>query len=204
MRSLKERMDPETVKRLGKVINDHRENFLIPKETDDTMIRRYKTDVRELLLFLKYADDAEMMRRLIEEKEFREIDPEMVRLISINTGSDIPVSERGGKVNMCHALDVLMNEKMTEGHKLGLDEGHRIGLDEGHRIGLDEGHRIGLDEGRKLGEERKTYELLYRGVKLGMLSYEDALRLSGVSEEEYEEGIRKYCMNEDADPADKS
>ncbi len=82
--------------------------------------------------------------------------------------------------DMCRALDVLMNEKRTEGHKLGLDEGHKLGL----------------DEGRKLGEERKTYELLARGVELGMITYEDAVRLSGVSEEEYQEGIRKYRRNE--------
>ena len=86
-----------------------------------------------------------------------------------------------------------------EGHKEGFDQGHEEGRREGHEEGRREGHEEGRREGRKEGHEegrregRKEERLNTYGslVRDGILSLPDAMKRSGLSEEEIRVWIRQ-------------
>lgn len=82
----------------------------------------------------------------------------------------------GGMVNMCTALNNLLQEKMAESRA--------IGMAEGKSIGIAEGKSIGIAEGKSIGEANISIRLFKRG----RLSLSEAAGECNLTEEEF---IRK-------------
>ena len=52
-------------------------------------------------------------------------------LVNAATGSRLKYRAKGGKVNMCKAIDDLRNRSLEEGREIGIEEGKIEGLKEG-------------------------------------------------------------------------
>ena len=87
-------------------------------------------------------------------------------------------------VNMCTALNNLLQEKMAESRAIGMAEGKSIGIAEGKSIGIAEGKSIGIAEGKSIGEANISIRLFKRG----RLSLSEAAGECNLTEEEF---IRK-------------
>ena len=106
----------------------------------------------------------------------------------------------GGMVNMCTALNNLLQEKMAESRAIGMAEGKSIGIAEGKSIGIAEGKSIGIAEGKSIGiaegksigiAEGKSIgeaNISIRLFKRGRLSLSEAAGECNLTEEEF---IRK-------------
>ena len=86
-----------------------------------------------------------------------------------------------------------------EGHKEGFDQGHAEGHAEGRAEGIEEGKKKGREEGEKIGREEgekrgrnaerlETYGSLVRDC---ILSLPDAVKRSGLGEDEIRAWIRQ-------------
>ena len=134
--SLKERMDIARGSVLDRLVNDYRMPVLLAQSTNDKIILEMKTELRELFWHVKYLNDQEMLDKIRHSEDYRPVEPETVRIINILTGSEIPeeVNEDGGKVNMCKAIDEMVNTGRIEG-KI---EGRMEGIQEGRNLMLAE------------------------------------------------------------------
>ena len=93
---------------------------------------------------------------------------------------------------------------LSEGREQGLKEGRENGLKEGREKGLKEGRENGLKEGRKEGREEGLKEGIQKGekdgaarvlvalVRDGVLTLEDAVKRSGLSDEEFKRQVSKW------------
>lgn len=93
---------------------------------------------------------------------------------------------------------------LKEGRENGLKEGREKGLKEGREKGLKEGRENGLKEGRKEGREEGLKEGIQKGekdgaarvlvalVRDGVLTLEDAVKRSGLSDEEFKRQVSKW------------
>jgi hypothetical protein len=103
-----------------------------------------------------YANDGHMDLNSLKEKFWeKEIYWETMAAVGAATGSEKLVEyaqeREGGRLNMCTALDNLMQEKKLEGKREGIQEGKREGIQEGKREGIQEGKREGIQEGKLAG-----------------------------------------------------
>ena len=86
------------------------------------------------------------------------------------------VNEDGGRVNMCKAIDEMVNTARKEGYLEGYKEGYKIGFEEGLQIARQEGRNQML---AKLYAEK-------------VISLEKACAEAEMTKEEF----LKYCKNE--------
>ena len=81
---------------------------------------------------------------------------------------------------------------LEEGRKLGLEEG----IEKGHKLGLEEGiekgHKEGIEEGIEKGRKEATLANYSSLVQDGILSLSEAMKRSGLSEEEINGWIQTH------------
>ena len=82
-----------------------------------------------------------------------------------------------------------------EGHKEGFDQGHAEGraegIEEGKKKGREEGEKIGREEGEKRGRNAERLETYGSLVRDCILSLPDAVKRSGLGEDEIRAWIRQ-------------
>ena len=78
-----------------------------------------------------------------------------------------------------------------EGHKEGFDQGRAEGIEEGKKKGREEGEKIGREEGEKRGRNAERLETYGSLVRDCILSLPDAVKRSGLGEDEIRAWIRQ-------------
>ena len=91
-----------------------------------------------------------------EDASFKEIDIQTVHMINAFTNAGIPTEQaEGGRIDMCKAMEGLLqdsrNEGLMQGRAEGLAEGRAEGRVEGRAEGRVEGRAEGRAEGRVEG-----------------------------------------------------
>ena len=111
-------------------------------------------------------NDKEKLDEVVHNVDgFRRMDPDSAGLINAVTGSNLKISEKERKIDMCVAIDEMKRESRNEG---------KI---EGHREGMIEGHREGMIEG--------ALETLAHLVRKGRLSLHDAAMEANLTTDEF-------------------
>ena len=105
-------------KEILKYIPDYKINLIIPAEMTDEEINQFQTNFREVMLFVKYSKDKVHLKKLIsEDVHFRNIDLKTARVISAITGSEIKLEYAEEEINMCQAIDEMVEDGREEGRK---------------------------------------------------------------------------------------
>ncbi len=101
-------------------VADYRLNLIAPAQMSEEEIRRFTTNFREVMLFIKYSSDKRRLSKLVEEDAaFRKVDRKAVRVMSSVTGSDIQFDEKEEAVDMCLAIDGMLEDARKEGLSQG-------------------------------------------------------------------------------------
>ncbi|MGN0379590.1 MAG: transposase [Butyrivibrio sp.] len=110
---------------LKKYIPDYFINLVSPYEIED--FSKFKTTLGEVLEVIKYSQDKNRLRKLMEEDpQFRKMDWESVSVINSYAGTRIPFEGKGGKadmVDMCKAWVDWKEEGREEGREDGTVRG---------------------------------------------------------------------------------
>ena len=110
---------------------------------EDLKEEHFTTGLRDVVAMMKRADDKEAMKAYCRENEerFQEMEEETYDVISVminhrrleiyKEGNRV----KGGKVNMCKALNEMMEDSRRDGLQAGRRDGIRIGEKRGERNG---------------------------------------------------------------------
>ena len=107
--------------RLKPYINDYKLNLITPSEISD--FTRFSSELGLVMETIKVSDDKKRLRDIIESKaEYQSVALDTVDLINAYTDSKISKKEaKGGKINMCTAIQGLIEDGRAEGRIEGED-----------------------------------------------------------------------------------
>lgn len=92
-------------------VPDYRINLIAPASIDDAEFVRFSSNLREVMAFIKYSSDRQMIDRLITEDEgFSRLDREAVDVLNVCVNAKIEVAENEEVVDVCKAIQDMIDE----------------------------------------------------------------------------------------------
>ena len=89
----------------------------------DEEINRFHTDLREVLLYIKYSKEKEKLMELLKnDTGFRNLKTETAIMLNTLTNSELKINEEREETSMCLAIDELREEAKQEGIEFGRRE----------------------------------------------------------------------------------
>ena len=124
--SLFDMMDETDPKILARM-NNYQVNLAAPGMMTDEEIMQYQTDLREVMLFIKYSKDREKLLEIMEENKerFEKLEKRAADIIEAVTGSGLKYEEGDETVNMCKAIQEIRRDAYNEGKLDGKLEGEQ-------------------------------------------------------------------------------
>ena len=153
-------------KKVLSFIPDYKINLIAPARMSDEEINQFATNLREVMLFIKYSRDKEKLNAILAKDEgFKSVEMKAARVINTVTGSGLELKESEATVDMCLAIDEMRKEERNAGMQQGIQQG------------IQQGRQQGMQQ----GAQAKTLELIERMLELGEYSYEQIAKIANVS-----------------------
>lgn len=105
--------------RLKPYINDYKLNLISPDEIED--FSKFTTGLGQAMEFIKNSDNKKQLRDIINsKKEYKNVDEDTVDIINIFTNTRISkdIRTRGGRINVCTAIQGLIDDGKIEGENM--------------------------------------------------------------------------------------
>ena len=163
--------DPE----LLKYVQDYRINLIEPAGIEPEELDKFSTSLREVLGYIKYANDKDKLLSFVTARPDQVIDVEAARVINTMTKTHLDIPDDAKEVNMCKAIEDLINDSKAEGMAEGISQGRNEGIAEGVTKGRHEG----------------IIETLTGLVNDNLLSIRDAAARVNMTEEAFTAMLRK-------------
>ncbi len=124
-------------------IPDYPLNIIEPAALSDEQLLKYGSQLGPVLIFIKYSRDFDQLKAAMDKfkKYFTDWSRSAADVIESVTKTDLNLEAKGGKVNMCEAIEQLKSRSTENGIRIGTENGIRIGTDRGIRIGKKEQKR---------------------------------------------------------------
>jgi len=91
-------------------------NLIAPKEMTDEEIDEFHSNLREVMLYIKYFKDKKKLDEIIEkDSKFQSMERQAAEVTNVVTGSRLKYPEGKGAVNMCQAIQQMREESKIEG-----------------------------------------------------------------------------------------
>lgn len=124
-RSLYEMFGGENEKILP-FVSDYKINLIEPQRMSDEEINRFHTDLREVLLYIKYSKEKEKLMELLKnDTGFRNLKTETAIMLNTLTNSELKINEEREETSMCLAIDELREEAIELGRREGSENSRR-------------------------------------------------------------------------------
>ena len=157
-----------TDKGLLQHIPDYRIKLIDPAGIDSDEMDKFHTSLREVLSYIKYSKDADKLAEYMNHNQRMEhLEVGAAQVIKEVTNTKFQIPKGMEEVNICEAIEVLMNRRETEGIRQGLEQGISQGMAQG------------------------KLSLLKDLVEDGTLTMEAAAGKVNMSVEEFEEYMKK-------------
>ena len=105
------------------LVPDYRINLFSPAEIKDEELNKLQSNLREVMLFIKYAKDKRKLQELTSQSPgFRSLELKAARVIDSITGINLRFTETEGSVNMCQAVQEMCDDAHAKGHAQGLQD----------------------------------------------------------------------------------
>ena len=110
---------------------DYRINLISPEALTSDDAKKLRSDLKEVMLFVKYSQDKDKLRELVEQDEkFRALEFDTARVIKAVTGTNITIEEGERSINMCKAIQDIRLEGYEEGIEQGIEQGIERGIEQ--------------------------------------------------------------------------
>ncbi|MFR3265334.1 MAG: Rpn family recombination-promoting nuclease/putative transposase [Blautia massiliensis (ex Durand et al. 2017)] len=107
------------------LVPDYRINLFSPAKIKDEELNNLQSNLREVMLFIKYVKDKRKLKELTSENSgFQSLELKAARSIDSITGIHLRFTETERSVNMCQAVQEMCDDARAE----GLSQGHTQGL----------------------------------------------------------------------------
>lgn len=123
--SLKE-MYTDCDKKILQYVADYHVNLIAPSALSDYEINAFQTNLREIMRYIKYSKDKQKLSEIINsEDRFRCVERGAVEIMNAATNSNMKIDEGEERVNVCVAIQGMMEDSKIEGSILTCKEmGH--------------------------------------------------------------------------------
>jgi hypothetical protein len=140
---------PEEMKRY---VQNYKVNLIDIRRLEDTSM--LQTDVRHVFDFIRCSNDKTRLKDLVEnEKYFQHMDEDafdvMANYAHINE-LDMSMEDyhAEGGINMCKAIQEMMEDSRNEGYASGRNDGYASGRNDGYADGRNDGYADGELKGK--------------------------------------------------------
>ncbi|MCM1091917.1 MAG: Rpn family recombination-promoting nuclease/putative transposase [Butyrivibrio sp.] len=97
-------------------VPDYHVNLIAPRDLHDGEIDEFHSNLREVMLYIKYSKNKEKLDELIgKDSKFQSMERQAAEVINVVTGSKLKYPEGKGSVNMCLAIQQMREESKIEG-----------------------------------------------------------------------------------------
>ena len=148
-------------------IQDYKIHLIDPPALEPDELEKFSTSLREVLGCIKYSKDKEKLSSFIRNNTRMMLEINAARVIQAITNITLDLSEEVEEVDMCKAIDDMMQDSREEGRAEGIAEGRAKGKAEGILFAL-----TGL-------------------VRDGVLSIKDAAFRANMTESAFEAAMKK-------------
>ncbi len=107
---------------------DYRINLIAPFHMSEEEIGTFQTDLKEVMLYIKYSDNKNQLLNLVEtDEKFHNMRRETAEVIRAITKSNFKINEKTKVVDVCVAIQELQEDSWNEDKTEGRNEGEIIG-----------------------------------------------------------------------------
>ncbi|MBS5522975.1 MAG: transposase [Clostridiales bacterium] len=159
--------------KLLSMVENYKIHLIAPSDITEENMKKFKTNLREVLSFIKYSRDKKQIQALVKgNPRFSAIDKNAAMVIRACTHYkfDIDSPEKEGDVNMGDALQDIYDEGLEVGRAAGLEAGRKDGFIKGQIaliINLMETMNLTADKAMELlkipNTQQKEYISLIQG-----------------------------------------
>ena len=129
-------MMPEQPAKVKAFVQDYKVFLIDPMAMTDTDLEHLNSSLREVLSYIKYQHDHEQMQRLLQEdNRFSELERNAALVIQATTKTELNIKPNAEVVDMCEAIQQMMNNSMQKGVQLGKQQGIQQGIQQGFQQG---------------------------------------------------------------------
>ena len=120
-------------------MDNYHVRLIAPAQMLDEEIMKFRSSLREVMLFIKYSKDRENLSRVLEanEERFREVERRAADVIETITNSGIKYDESEEVVDVCQAIREIRMEERKIGEQDGELKKAREAAENLHEMGLD-------------------------------------------------------------------
>jgi DNA-directed RNA polymerase subunit F len=112
------------------LVPDYCIHLITPASLSDEEINKFSTNLREVLLFIKYSKDKKKLAELlVHDSRFKSIDRKAARVMNTVANLKLNLNESEGAMDMCQAIEEMISGARTEGEKCGEKRGFAQGRD---------------------------------------------------------------------------
>ena len=120
-------------KAILKFIPNYKLNLLAPARIAEDELEKFHTDLLAAFTYMKFAKDKARLRQLVAEKAkaFQLVSRETVDMLNTVMNAQLPYEQGKENINMCEAMEGMLEDARQEGWTGGWAEGVGIGREEG-------------------------------------------------------------------------
>ena len=160
-------------------IQDYKIHLIDPAAIEPEELEKFSSSLREVLGCIKYSNDKEKLSSFIRNNSRMILETNAARVIQAITKVTIDLSEETEDVDMCKAIEDMMQDSRAEG------------MAEGIAKGLAEGKAEGLVKGKAEGRTEGILFALTGLVRDGVLSIKEAAFRANMTESAFEAAMKK-------------
>ncbi len=114
---------------LFQYLNNYQVHLIAPAHMKEADIMKFRSSLREVLLFIKYSKNEENLSKILHSKEtrFHEVERRAADVIKVITHTDLKYSESEEMVDMCQAIQEMKMKAELTGERRGLQKGIQKG-----------------------------------------------------------------------------
>ena len=109
--------------RLMKYVQDYRINLISPTEITPETLKLFSSSLGKVLGYIKYSDDKNKLVSYIKHSSDMKLDVTAARVINTITKTKIDIPDNAKEIDMCKAIEDLINDSKAEGRTVGRNEG---------------------------------------------------------------------------------
>ena len=140
---------------------------LISPQLSDMELAKLKSELGIVLQFIKNSNDKKKLKESLENNsKFHNVSNLSATLIKETTGLNLKINKEKESIDMCQAVNDLMEDSKKEGIK----------------------------EGKKEGIKEGEFNALYKIIKQGLLTVEQAAKSLGLTKKQLLAGFKQYNL----------
>ena len=114
-------------KKLMRYVQDYRIHLIDPAKLTEEDLNKFTSSLREVIEYNKYSKDKEKLSGILKDNPRMMIDCEAALVIKTITNTTIEISENKEEIDMCKAIDDMLDEREARGKAEGEAKGIKIG-----------------------------------------------------------------------------